>query len=121
MSEQQAAAADAGAARLSEIRGKHDGCIASGDDLCDVPYLLSRLDARRADLARAVERVDRLQAEVESLRATGDELATYAHRVVRGEGTTQRYEYLCTATAAWQALRQRPGPGGAGWGGRLSE
>jgi hypothetical protein len=40
-------------ARLAEIRSRHQGCIDSGDDLCDVPYLLDRL--ARTEIAPATE------------------------------------------------------------------
>jgi hypothetical protein len=68
------------------------------------------------------ETVNRLAADLAAERAraahlleAGNALAKAADRVVRGAGTTQRYEYLADALDAWEcALVPRAGGDGEG-------
>ena len=111
------------AERLAAIRTRLDrGCAghetsdAGGSFTCscfeDESYdLVAHIDAQAADLIAVRAERDAAEVALVECRVAGNALAVAALRVIRGEGTQQRYEYLMHAMEAWEALVGLAGEG----------
>lgn len=118
------------ASRIAEIRGRHDACIVSGDDLCDVPYLLAHIDRLRvthAEFARFVQEAQEMRAEGMEARAALVRMSEIALQfkserdALRAELTASqsREAAVKAASDAWWAWKRASlydaGPDGQLW------